>query len=229
MKKYLLKVLMYSVPCFLSYSGFATIRTVNNNPNSPGQYTKITDAITAAADGDTIMIAGSNTDYGDITISKRLTLIGTGYSPRKEVALVSKFGSITFSPGTSNNSVLYGLFIRGNVNGSGSALNGITIRRCAIVVGCNFNSVSNISIHDCIVFGAIIVTNCNNFLIANNIIYNYISGTGATNVLVKNNLFNGSSIGLYINDVLYSNNIFYYRSSATNTGDLCNACTNNVL
>ena len=55
---------------------FAIVRTVSNNPSSPGQYTSIQAAIDASGlTGDTIMVAGSATSYGDMTIGKKLVLV----------------------------------------------------------------------------------------------------------------------------------------------------------
>jgi len=45
----------------------AAILTVNNNSTSPGQYTSLQAAITAAHAGDTLLVSGSNTDYGPRT------------------------------------------------------------------------------------------------------------------------------------------------------------------
>lgn len=231
MKFTLLKLSICAVASILSLTSNATIRTVNNNPNSPGQYTNLTDAIAASADGDTLMIAGSNTDYGDITLSKSLTLIGTGYYPRKDVTLISKIGTIGLSPGTSNNSVFIGLYFTNSFNGDGSVINGISIRKSYITSGCYFNSVSNVNIIDCIINGDLYVVNCNNFLIANNILNGFIDdqGSSPTNVIAKNNLFTGTRIGGGIHNVLFNNNIFYYRSSSTNNNELCTDCTNNVF
>lgn len=62
----------------------ATIITVSNNGNSPGQYTDLQDAIDAASPNDTLYVHGSPTSYGDITIDKPLTLIGNGWKPDKQ-------------------------------------------------------------------------------------------------------------------------------------------------
>lgn len=228
MKINLLKTSFWIIASILSLESFATIRTVNNNPNSPGQYINLTDAIDAASEGDTIMIAGSNTSHGNVTISKKLTLIGTGYSPRKDVSLLSKIGSISLSAGTSNNSVFIGLYVEASISGSGAALSTINIRR-SFIGGLDFNSVSNVNILNCIIVGNVGIANCNNFLIANNIISGYLNGNLATNVLVRNNLFTSTYVGANIDNVLYSNNIFYYRYSSSNTSDLCSACSNNVF
>ena len=57
----------------------ATIRTVNNGSVGAGQYTSVQTAVDASVAGDTIYIHGSQTTYGDVTLNKRLVLIGAGH------------------------------------------------------------------------------------------------------------------------------------------------------
>lgn len=58
----------------------ATTWTVSNNPNSPGQFTGLQAAIDASQPHDTILVSGSNTSYGTITLVWPLTIIGAGYN-----------------------------------------------------------------------------------------------------------------------------------------------------
>jgi hypothetical protein len=57
----------------------ATILRVSNVSGSTAPYSTIQAACDAANPGDTIMVDGSPTSYGNITIAKRLVLIGPGY------------------------------------------------------------------------------------------------------------------------------------------------------
>jgi len=59
--------------------GQAKILRVNNTTGSGAPYTTINDALTAAEVGDTIMMDGSNDSYGNITINKKVVLMGPGY------------------------------------------------------------------------------------------------------------------------------------------------------
>ncbi len=54
--------------------------TVNNDQAASAQFQNLQEGINAAADGDTIHITGSPISYGDVTLAKRLILIGAGYS-----------------------------------------------------------------------------------------------------------------------------------------------------
>lgn len=50
-----------------------------NNVDNSAPYSKVDDAVNAAADGDTIMLDGSPYSYGKITLDKRLVVVGNGY------------------------------------------------------------------------------------------------------------------------------------------------------
>src|SRR5690348_8515351 len=91
-RKLLLTVLAY----MLAQGTYATVITVDNNANSPGQYSSLQSAINAASAGDTLYVSGSTSSYGNFTLNKRLTLIGTGYNPIKQIPMVSSLGTMTF-------------------------------------------------------------------------------------------------------------------------------------
>ena len=83
------KTIILSV--MLAFTGLsssnATVWTVNNNTNSPGQYTGLQTAIDDIAnvmDGDTLYVHGSYVSYGVISLDRPLVLIGTGFSPDKD-------------------------------------------------------------------------------------------------------------------------------------------------
>ena len=59
----------------------ATILTVHNDPLYNAQYSSVPAAITAASPYDTLLIHGSATSYGNITVNKPMTLIGPGHDP----------------------------------------------------------------------------------------------------------------------------------------------------
>ncbi len=57
----------------------ATIYNVNNDTPSPGEYTNLQVAIDAASAGDTIYLAPTLINYGDITLGKQLVIMGPGF------------------------------------------------------------------------------------------------------------------------------------------------------
>ena len=74
------KTLLLSAVLFASTSPVnAAVLTVDNNTGSSPDFTSITDAILAAMPGDTLSIALSTVNYGDIVIDKPLTLAGGGW------------------------------------------------------------------------------------------------------------------------------------------------------
>ena len=56
----------------------ATI-TVNNNTGAVADHNNIADAIAAASAGDTLLVAGSSTNYGVASLDKQLKIVGPGY------------------------------------------------------------------------------------------------------------------------------------------------------
>lgn len=80
------KLLILFVMCGLAMVSQATTLRVNNtDPSAP--YASINDAVNAATEGDTIMVEGSSIPYGDVTINKRVVLIGPGYWLKKMASL----------------------------------------------------------------------------------------------------------------------------------------------
>lgn len=75
-----MKKILLTLTTLLSITSFAGVITVSNNPINPGQYTDLQDAIDDANPNDTILVHGSNTSYGDITINSPVTIIGSGYN-----------------------------------------------------------------------------------------------------------------------------------------------------
>lgn len=198
----------------------AAILTVNNNSTSPGQYTGLQAAITAAHNGDTLLVSGSNTDYGPngytITINKPLTLWGTGYNPIKDNPLTSKISNIDLQSGSSG-TVIVGFIIASSLYSDNNAqINNITVKRNFInqlsdawgdswIIQENIFGISTYGIY----------INGNNILVKNNIFqgnpYTAIGNQSAnTNFIFSNNVVfcNGSSSNTFYNAVV-SNNIFY--------------------
>jgi hypothetical protein len=188
----------------------AKVFTVNNGTITAGQYTSVQAAVDAASAGDTIYIHGSVTNYGNVTLNKRLVLIGAGHKPTgTQYNLPTTLGTILLNQGGST-TLPAGSIIKGiNCNyiyGSGGSLavNNITIERSYIyslsicgngwIVRNNF--ISNIGIQN---FGNLIISN--NFL-------NLISSSDKPSVVIVNNIF---LTGGYISSVSYAaivNNIF---------------------
>jgi len=194
----------------------AKVLTVSNNSNSPGQYTSVQTAITAAVAGDTIYVHGSVTSYGAITLNKRLVLIGAGYKPTgTQYNLPTVIDYVYLNQSTSS-SLPTGSIIKGiaviSISGSGetaSSVNNITLER-------NFIS-SNLSVagKGWIIknnmIGSVAVGYNENIIISNNIIGSGNYGIATSNkpsVIICNNVFLKNN---YMTDVSYAiiaNNFF---------------------
>ncbi len=210
----------------------ATVRTVNNNNPTPGQYTTLAAAQAAANPGDTLYISGSIYNYNSLVITKKLTLIGTGHKPLTPNPATSKLDDISFS-GTATN--LY------DVNIIGLDVNSVSYN----VAGARRQFMSRCRVRDAVYF----TTDQDSLLIEGN----YFASTGTnlnvnanyafSNITLRNNVFNGSlynyypsassgsGVNLYLNNNLFlvngnafngsnrylqfRNNIFY-RADATN-------------
>ncbi|MBK8700650.1 MAG: hypothetical protein IPN29_14405 [Saprospiraceae bacterium] len=73
------KLITYLLLTLTAESLYGTQITVSNNPLRPAQYTSLVDAVAAASNNDTLLIAGSSTAYsGTINLTKSLTMIGEG-------------------------------------------------------------------------------------------------------------------------------------------------------
>jgi hypothetical protein len=156
----------------------ATTFTVNNNNPSPGQYTTIAAAMSAAANGDIILINGSPTTYNiGVNITKSLTFIGTGYYPVKD------------NPLTSNVSFSGGIISAPNVS-----FKGIQFLSEVVV-----NSL-NTTISECFIFNGRLrldpsATGCiarNNVFYLSDVAAIYFN-RGGINTLFENNIFSSGS------------------------------------
>ena len=208
----LLVVLFYLLPAH------ATIITVDNGANSGGQYTDIQMAVDNASAGDTIHVIGSNTSYGNLTLNKRLTLIGAGYNPPTQFGLNSQLTSITLSqisPGTSAaGSKITGFKINSITWTFNAVLDNITIERCEVtssIAMANANSSGWVIQHN--ILWSVSIGNNSNCVIRNNIIEGPISISNEPSVLITNNIFTYVSISgnafSNVQHAVIANNIFY--------------------
>jgi hypothetical protein len=209
-----LKVHFLLLLTFAVLSANGAILIVNNNPNNPGNYTNLQDAIDAASPEDTILVSGSETYYSGatpgtyISINKPLTLIGAGYNPYTQYRLASKLYGINFTSDAENDpsySTIMGFYISGNINANGSYINYINIHRNRIDGDIEFNNGT--------------YSNWNYWSIRNNIIYmisNYNLNPGLANSNIENNIIRYRVHNLNTGSIIFSNNIFtcgtYYEN-----------------
>ncbi len=218
---------------------FATVRTVSNNPNSPGQYTSLQTAINDAGlqTGDTIMVAGSPSSYGSITIAKRLVLVGAGYNnPYGYNTILSgitldRSNEFVGSSGTK----IMGLYMNGQITlspvsgGGGTPLmDNVLIERCLLTsvwfnAWYNGNIFNNDTIRNCIINGYIAFDCHSNTL------------TPFNNIYIHNNIFNGAHFNVTygnassMSSVFCRNNVFINRPNATIFNSVINMVVENNI
>jgi hypothetical protein len=227
MTRFLLPLLLCS---FLTQA--QNILRVNNNVGVNAPYTTISAAIAAAGLNDIIMVEGSILAYDNITINKKVTIIGPGYFLLENLNLQgnpnpASLSTISVSTGADGSS-FYGLNVTGNISMAlGVTVNNITIANCRIGA-LNFSSSgNNYFVSGCYIVGNLIFSNLSNntgAIVSNNHIGGFGQGSGTTlltltqNVIglgigqafncdIRNNIFTGSSFSGFNGSVI-KNNVF---------------------
>ena len=228
-------------------ASYATVHTVSNNSNSPGQFTNLQTAIDAAAVDDTKYVHASNQSYGNITLKKRLVLIGAGYNIPNS-SLKSQLGNVTVDSSNThvyNGGKIIGFLIQSptsstalsgtpNIN---SGVGSYIVERCHIIGGNSCINVpgSNWVIRNCILQGNASLFRyqngtpqpSHNVILANNIfLYGGVEGTSAPSLpvngtIVTNNFFaiaNGYYLAIQkLANAVITNNIFQFEATANTT------------
>jgi len=215
-----------SILLLVSVSAHATVRTVSNNPTRPAQFTTFAAAQTASVNGDTIYIYGSPFQYPDITISKRLVLIGAGYNPNNQFGQPTNVANIILFRDTgvnnASNSVIIGI-LTGRLDISGIMSNNIRVFRCRFTSYINMRGGSPAGYAD-------------GWVLYNNIFQSYIYGGGssstsqsATNIVLANNIFgtNGYLYDFNSNTIIVDHNIFLGANNLYRTFNII--VTNNIF
>jgi hypothetical protein len=225
------------------FSANAGVLTVSNNSNSPGQYSDLASAVSAANSGDTLLVAGSPTSYAGVTISKEVHIIGVGYKPSKDLPMVTKIGSVTFrveglgtlvSPYLSaSGSSIEGCYLVDDfhINGvSGSTITNIVIKRNYFIL--NRDLSINAYCSGILIYNNILSAFDNagsNVILANNIIREPAGSTGVSGAsIIKNNLFIGTSIGLAVSYYTNVSNNIFYASALNQLNSTFTTYTNNI-
>jgi len=182
MKQFSIKIVSLGLAICGFLQASATTRTVNNGtylPANPGQYSTISAAISAASAGDTILVAGSLTQYGEnLNISKQLTIVGAGYNPQYGPSTIVN-GTLTLQSGASGSNFI-GMYFTGAV-GDGYGYytsSNVTFFRCFFNNSFTIaNNVSGLNLIENIFNGANVRFNLS-----------WASGTN-TGVVFENNIF----------------------------------------
>ncbi|RLD21947.1 MAG: hypothetical protein DRI69_02655 [Bacteroidetes bacterium] len=242
-------LLLLITACFVYTSSYADIITVSNDVDSPGQYTSLQAAINAASVGDTILVSGSPTNYGSVTINKRLTLFGSGYDPANTFAKVTyltnvtlaRFDAVQSASGTKISGFnLDRVYINNN---DPDTMKDITIERCLVSIAIYFQSFNvsdyrNVTVQNCVFTSASTNISFGNYsgvlhfnhIFRNNIFNGVIVGdisssvnyTNLSLVSFRNNILTGSGTGTILDEVknaVFENNIFFRKDAGNNDSD----------
>jgi predicted nucleic-acid-binding Zn-ribbon protein len=210
----------------------ATIITVSNAPNSPGQYTNLQEALNEANPGDTIYVSGSLTTYGNIDIKKQITLIGAGFNPNNQNNQKSELQYVYFksdndpvNPSNPSGTTITGfrflyLFVQTqNINDIQLLRNEITGQISLSSYYCQNWTVKN-NILNYISSAGTSTIYASDFVISNNIIKSNIQYFNSNTILIANNIFTQGSGFTTVSLANIQNNIFYGGSTAN-----CSYCT----
>lgn len=240
--------------CTAAYA-HAAVYTVSNHQANVAQFTTIQAAIDSAADGDTVYIHGSSANYAGFNlVDKKLTLIGPGWAPDKNIplqAIINTGCNIRNSQavGSPSGSKLQGLLFTSSFTIAQFAASGDLGVSNIDIIRCQFNqtlshslSVSNILYESCLFLTTLFFTNnsntfTTNLLFQNNVFFanscctsNGINGlSNPTNVAFNHNLFySDNGVDLFSNCAFLtlSNNIFVERNPAAGLSN--STFTNNI-
>lgn len=199
------KLILIFALLFINLTVFSqTIRRVNNTVglNDPSVYATAQAAHDAAKDGDIIQLEPSdNPNYGDLTVTKRLTILGIGYNLENTPNTffdkrLPELTNIYFEYGSSK-SVLMGV---GNIANIYVGEENITISRCKVSsVFCEsrYSSVKGVTGYG------------NKLTFTQNIVSNQMSGDGnytsGSSCIISNNIFKGSGLGGFKQSIISKN------------------------
>ncbi len=175
-------ILVLAIFAAVTFKANATVRTVSNDPAGGAQFSTLAAAYTAAANGDTLLIEGTNIAHTAPSPSwqKQLVVIGIGFNPSKLNYRLSQISGI-FINSAGNGSKFYGINFTADVQAN-SIINNYSFSDCSFSATFRFNgqaNCSNLSFVNCIFTGG-----GNNFD-ANGGPANY------SNVLLTSCVFNG--------------------------------------
>ena len=245
------KLITLSLIVFIAIHAQAKVWRINNTPGVTADFTSGAAALASGSvvNDDTLYFEASAISYTNITLSKRLVLIGAGYflsGANSNLNLQANPNSVFFAgntiilDSTCSGSVIMGLddlkITPSSAATLGSATDNITITRCGNIQLLNFfgftpnSKMTGWKINKCYInsisLAAFVVQN---WEITNNIIINQadISNTGNLNNLVRNNVFRG---GITLFSGYFSNNIITPNTfTATNFTIKNNISTGNNL
>ncbi len=192
----------------------ASIRRVDNNSPSAGDYSTLSAAYTAASAGDTLYLYPSSTSYGSLNMAKRLVIIGGGFNPNDLTMLTSK-AAFNLTTGSANSAFigLECLEISFNLAAAGNNV----VRNCLLSGSTNnWNSSGNQAI-DCWIRGSLNLGSAS----ANNVFigcFFYQSSNYSQNMAVP------SAASFACNNCIFQSGWLHFALSASDATALVTNC-----
>lgn len=218
MKKSILLTLCFTA--IISFTANAKIWRVNNNVSIPADFTTAQDAHDGASAGDTIHFESSITSYGNLTMTKKMVLIGMGdftaaTANTQAAVCLPKLTTITINAGSENSLIMVNC---DNININ--SVDYIVAQRCHVVGSVtayhsNYTTIKNCYFGGSITFSSTLVNNIwlgsLNNIISNNIIGGniFVSDSYSSATISNNTIVNTSSYGCNIQNSLFQNNIYF--------------------
>jgi hypothetical protein len=234
----------------------AAVRTVSNNAAIPAQYTNLQTAVDDSEAGDTVYVSWSATTYGNVTLTKRIVMIGDGYNgglSGKAAQITDLIYSQTDITENCSGSFISGFKItnvRSGLATGNPSIDDMVFTRCWITTNLHFynTTLSSHNLHkdwyfkDCIVhtfLGANSAANrfngVSNVLFSNCIFTSSLQNTGnAVTFRNCNFLMQASGIFFSCENMTFENCIFERATPQTVTNSVFNNCltfntSNNVI
>lgn len=228
------KLVLIFALLFINLTIFSqTIRRVNNTPglNDPAVYATAQDAHDAAVAGDIIQLEPSNDDnYGDLKVSKKISIIGIGYDLANTPNTffdkrTPKLGNVYFENESANSSIMgvevssYIYVYDMNISITRCKIYYVYLNQSSTILNGTYPKATKVNISQNLIASTIYCSgedvgyNCN---ISNNIFIGggYISGL--KNSVINNNVFNASSFVLNTTKgCVFSNNIIDARNASS--------------
>ena len=241
-------LLIFSLIALWTTTGYGATLIADNNVNAPTGahvYNTLQAAINAASSGDTIYVAPSSQNYGTGTVVlKRLTILGIGFNPQKDIPHKSQVTTINLNGGT-HGSRISGLVVTSSI-AVGDSLNGIYVDNCDVRSFSNSGHASNDIVLKNNIFGSTITIYgrsatrpVTNVLVANNtFVRARLHATRIVGGTVMNNVFYAnvpaSGVGTTtafsaLEDCLVTNNIFFGMPIGSASGIIRNVFNNNLI
>ncbi len=197
----------------------AAIINVNNASPSPGDYDNITDAVTNASPGDTLYLAPTNLNYGNVDIDKQLHIIGPGFNISGGVlGSFAELGTVVFINGTQT---------------SGSSIESVKVSRIDFNDPASLAMFSNFTIQRCYITQYIYAYND---ILSNSVIEGCIFSfatyntfpSNYSNLTIQNNFFRGPLFAV-TNSVITQNIFVGTGTEAWFSNISSSSLTNNII